>query len=68
MLAKKTMTKIVALAVLALGLSGCAVAGIGVAAVGAGISIASTAVDVTTGVAKGAVHTVAGSSDEKPKD
>lgn len=68
MLAEKTMTKIVALAALALALSGCAVAGVGVAAVGAGVSIASIAVDVTTGVAKGAVHTVAGSSDEKPKD
>jgi len=59
------MTKILAVAALALILSGCAVASVA----GAAVDVAVTAVDVTTDVAGSAIHTVTGShSDEKSKD
>ena len=59
------MAKILAVAVLALALSGCAVATVA----GAAVDVASTAVGVTTDIAGSAVRTVTGSSsDEKPKD
>jgi hypothetical protein len=56
--------KPIVLVLAAFSLSGCAV---GVAAIDVGTTAVSTAVDVTTTVASGAVHTVAG-SDDKPKD
>ena len=58
------MTKILAVAVLALALSGCAVASVA----GAAVSVVGTAVDVTTDIAGSAVRTVTGSSDEKDKN
>ena len=58
------MTKIFAVAVLALALSGCAVASVA----GAAVDVASTAVGVTTDIAGGAVRTVTGSSDDKDKN
>jgi len=62
------MTKILALAALCLGLSGCAVASAAGDVVGAGISVATTVVTTTADVAGGAVSTVAGSSDKAPKN
>ena len=59
------MAKILAVAVLALVLSGCAVATVA----GAAVDVASTAVGVTTDIAGGAVRTVTGSgSHDKSND
>lgn len=59
--------KLVAVAILALGLGGCAVAGAAGSVAGAGISVAATAVDVSTDIAGGAVRTVTGSDDKEEK-
>jgi outer membrane lipoprotein-sorting protein len=59
------MLRLVALAMLAVCLGGCAAASVA----GAAVDVASTAVSATADVAGAAVHTVAGSSDdEKKKD
>lgn len=55
------MLKILAIATLSTLLGGCAVASVGSAAV----DVAATAVSTTADVAGAAVHTVAGSSDDK---
>lgn len=54
------MFKFVALALLAVGLGGCAVASVA----GAAADVATTAVSATADVASSAAHTVAGSSDD----
>jgi len=58
------------LALVAAGLSGCAVAEVGGAVIGAGVDVASTAVHVTGDVVGGAADAATGgsSSDKKSDD
>lgn len=62
------MTKVLAVAALCLGLSGCAVASVAGHVVSTGVSVATTAVSTTADVAGGAVSTVTGSDDKVPKN
>ena len=61
------MTKVLAIAVLCLGLSGCAVASVAGEVVSTGVSVATTAVSTTADVAGSAVGTVTSSGDKAPK-
>jgi len=65
------MKKLVSIAVLlsaAFLLSGCVVAEVGGAVVGAGVTVVSTAVDVTADGVKAVAHTVGGSDEKKADD
>jgi hypothetical protein len=63
----RSVTVLGAIAVLAMGVSGCAVVGAGVAVVGAGVSVATTVVGTAADVAGDIVTAPFGGSDDSDK-
>ena len=63
----RTILAFGAVAVLAIGLSGCAVVGAGAAVVGAGVSVATTVVGTAVDVAGDVISAPFGGSDDSDK-